>query len=80
VRSGERSLTERVLRSFRWISVDETIARRAGELGFLYRRSHPGLGLADLVVAATAEALGLAVATGNVKHYPMFVELRPPYG
>lgn len=79
VRSGERRLTERLLRSFTWAAVDEAIARRAGELGRTYRRSHPGLGLADLIIAATAEEHGLALETGNVKHYPMFGGLRPPY-
>ena len=79
VRSGERSRTDRLLRSFRWAAVDEAVARRAGELGRTYRRSHSGLGLADLIIAATAEEHGLALETGNVKHYPMFEGLRPPY-
>jgi predicted nucleic acid-binding protein len=79
VRSAERVRTERLLRSFAWTAVDEPVARRAGELGRAYRRSHPGLGLADLIVAATAEEYGLSVATANVRHYPMFEALRPPY-
>jgi hypothetical protein len=79
VRGGERAMTERLLRSLEWAAVDEAVARRAGEIGRRYRRSHAQLGVADLVVAATAEELGLELATGNVRHYPMFPELRPPY-
>jgi len=79
VRSGERSVTERVLRSFRWVGIDEAIARRAGEIGRAYRRSHPGIALADLVIAATVQELGLEFATGNIKHFPMFKGLRAPY-
>lgn len=79
VRSGERARTDRLLRSFAWAGIDEVIARRAGELGRSHRRSHSGLALADLIIAATAEELGLTLATGNVRHYPMFKGLRPPY-
>ena len=79
VRSGERAITERVLQSFDWVGLDGAIARRAGEIGRSYRSSHPGIGLADLVIAATAQELGLALATGNVKHFPMFKGLRAPY-
>ena len=79
VRSPERSATERLLQSFRWMPVDEMVARQAGELGRRRRRSHPGLGSADLVIAATAEQLRTAVATTNVRHFPMFPRLRPPY-
>jgi hypothetical protein len=79
VRSGERAPTERLLQALRWAHVDEAVARRAGELGRRYGRSHAGLGVADLVVAATALELGLPLATANVRHYPMFPELVAPY-
>jgi len=79
VRSGERAFTERTLGSFQWIGLDGAIARSAGEIGRSYRRSHPGIGLADLIIAATAKEFGLGLATGNVKHFPMFEGLQPPY-
>jgi predicted nucleic acid-binding protein len=79
VRSAERRPTDRLLSALRWIPVDERVSRRAGELGRQYRRSHPGLSVADLVIAATALELGAPLATGNVRHYPMFPRLRPPY-
>jgi predicted nucleic acid-binding protein len=54
------------------------IARRAGELGRRWDRHRPGIALADLIIAATAEQLGADLATGNVRHFPMFPDLRPP--
>lgn len=80
VRSPERSRTERLLSSLRWVSVDEHISRRGGELGRQYRRSHPGLSIVDFLIAATAQLLDADLATANVRHYPMFTGLTPPYG
>lgn len=79
LRGHERRCAQDLLDTFNWILLDAPIARRAGELGRRYRRSHVGIGLGDLVVAATAEELGAALATSNVKHFPMFRGLRPPY-
>jgi predicted nucleic acid-binding protein len=79
LRSGERRATERLLGTLRWVAVDEPIARRAGELGRRYRRSHQGLATADLIIAATVEELGLELATLNVRHFPMIAGLIPPY-
>lgn len=79
LRNVERQPTERLFASLEWISVDETIARRAGEMGRTWRRSHQGIGTADLIVAATSEELDVQLSTLNVKHFPMFKGLRPPY-
>jgi predicted nucleic acid-binding protein len=77
--SAERSPAERLFQQIRWVALDEPIARRAGELGRKWRRSHPGISTPDLVVAATAEQLGAHLATSNVRHFPMFKRLQPPY-
>lgn len=79
LRSGERSAAGRLFALIAWVPVDETVARRAGELGRRWRRSHPGIGVADLAIAATAEQLGGDLATLNLKHFPMFKGLRVPY-
>ena len=79
VRSDERRATERLLGTLRWAPVDESIARRAGELGQRYRRSHRGLATADLIIAASALELGLELATLNVRHFPMVPGLAAPY-
>lgn len=44
-----------------------------------YRRSHAGIGTVDLIIAATALELSAPLATVNVRHFPMFEGLRPPY-
>ncbi len=79
LRSGERGEAEALFSLIEWIPVTEQIARRAGALGRRWRASHPGIGIADLAVAATAEHLAAPLATRNVKHFPMFAGLRAPY-
>jgi predicted nucleic acid-binding protein len=79
LRSSERRATERLFAALRWVPVDEPIARRAGDLGRRFRRSHQGIAIADLVIAATVEELGFELATINVRHFPMIPGLAPPY-
>lgn len=78
MRSG-RSAVWRLLGSLRPVEVNEVIARRAGEFMRRYRRSHGSIGLGDYLIAATVEARGLELATLNVRHFPMFKGLRPPF-
>ena len=78
VRSDERGAVETLFGTIDWVPVDEAVARRAGQLGRRFRASHR-LGAADLLIAATAEEQGAALATGNVRHFPMFPGLRAPY-
>ena len=59
-------------------SITTEIARSGGLLKAEYGRSH-GLGLADALLAATARHHGLEFKTLNVKHFPMFPYLKPPY-
>lgn len=79
MRSRERADTERLLRRLRWVPVDEPVAQLAAELGRRWRDSHPGISTTDLAIAATAQELSADLATANVRHFPMFPELRPPY-
>jgi predicted nucleic acid-binding protein len=79
LRSEERRRTERLFALITWVPVDKEVARRAGELGRRWRRSHPGIGVPDLASAATAELLEAQLATQNLKHFPMFEGLRAPY-
>ncbi|HEX5983400.1 MAG TPA: type II toxin-antitoxin system VapC family toxin [Solirubrobacterales bacterium] len=79
LRSRERAAAKRLFALIEWVPVSEAIARRAGELGRQWRHSHPGIGVADLAIAATAEQLDAALATRNLKHFPMFEGLRSPY-
>lgn len=79
IRSGERRATDQLMGMIQWIAVDERISRRAGELGRRYRRSHAAIGVPDLLIAATAELADGDLATSNVRDFPMFKGLRPPY-
>jgi predicted nucleic acid-binding protein len=59
--------------------VTDLIAIRAGEFLRACRRSHPGIDVADYVIAATADLLGAELLTLNVKHVPMFEGLRTAF-
>jgi predicted nucleic acid-binding protein len=79
LRSSERRPAARLFSLVDWVPVDKAVARRAGELGRQWRHSHPGIDLADLAIAATAEEIGAQLVTLNLKHFPMFEGLRAPY-
>lgn len=79
MRSVERREVWRLLSSFRAEPATEIIARSAGDMMGRYRRSHKGIGLGDYLIAATADVNGLQLATLNVRHFPMFKGLRPPF-
>ena len=77
-RPGEDDRIEDLIGRIAWHDVTPSIADRAGRLGALYRLTHH-LGVVDLVLAATAIELGGTVATLNVRDFPMFPGLQPPY-
>jgi predicted nucleic acid-binding protein len=79
MRSAERREVTRLLASLRAFPVNDRIAWRAAELMRAYRRSHSGIGLGDYLIAATAQVEGLDLATLNVRHFPMFENLTPPF-
>jgi predicted nucleic acid-binding protein len=79
LRSAERQSAAQLFALLEWVPLDDTVARRAGELGRRWRGSHPGIDVADLAIAATAEILEVPVVTLNLKHFPMFEGLRAPY-
>jgi predicted nucleic acid-binding protein len=79
LRPSERPASERLFAVLEWIPVDEAVARKAGELAQKWDRSHPGISMADLLVASTTDLLEARLATANVRHFPMFRGLRPPY-
>jgi predicted nucleic acid-binding protein len=79
VRAAERRVVEQLMRACQWVAVDEAISRTAASLGQRWRKGYPGLGMADLLIAATAMELGAPLATANVRHFPMFPRLAAPY-
>lgn len=79
MRSGERREVTRLLASLEVFAVSRQIGWRAAEYMRQFRRSHSGIGLGDYLIAATADIEGLELATLNVKHFPMFDGLGPPF-
>lgn len=79
MRSRERRPTQALLDSLRWRQVDLELADKAGDLARRHRRSHPGVDVADYLIAAGVELLGATLLTQNVRHFPMFPDLEPAY-
>ena len=58
------------------------VSAETAKIGGLYKRDYGrshGVGLADAIIAATAEAENAALKTLNTKHYPMLKGLKPAY-
>jgi predicted nucleic acid-binding protein len=79
MRSGERRDVARLFQGVELAPVTDAIARRAGAHLRRHRRSHPGIDLADYLIAATAEEHTATLVTLNVKHFPMVAGLRAPW-
>jgi len=79
VREGkERIQLSKTLSAFTVLPITEEIAEKAGLFSRDYRNSH-GCGLADCLIAATADSHGLLLETLNDKHYPMLKSVHVPY-
>jgi predicted nucleic acid-binding protein len=74
----EESEVERFFSIFPIIPVSSEIAREAGFFVRQYRSSH-SVEIPDAIIAATCVSLNAELHTFNVKHYPMFNHLKPPY-
>jgi predicted nucleic acid-binding protein len=73
VRDGEKEALEQFLRAFSPVAVDQALARKAG----LWRRDYGpthGTGLADAIIAASAEARGAFLVTSNRSPCPMVTD------
>lgn len=79
MRAPEEAATRCLLGALQWVEIDDRLTERAGMLANQYLRSHPGVDVVDYVIAATTELLGAELWTRNVRHFPMFSGLNPPY-
>ena len=79
MRAVEEAATRDLLRLITWVDVDESLSEASGALGRRFLSSHPGIDIADLIVAALAQHLDAELKTTNVKHFPMFRGLKAPY-
>lgn len=77
---GERELRtlDSLVSLFRVVPVSPELARAGGLHKKDYAASH-GVGLADAIVAATAQSENAVLLTLNTKHYPMIKGLKPAY-
>ncbi|MHB8505594.1 MAG: PIN domain-containing protein [Acidimicrobiales bacterium] len=79
MRADEEDATRSLLSALAWHPVDADVAEDAGALGRRWLPSHPTIDGADLAIAATALRCGSRLLTRDVRHFPMFPDLRPPY-
>ena len=79
VREGaERQSLDTLLPFFEEVDVDVEIAIKGGLFRRGYRKSH-NLGLADALIAATADVKQATLVTLNKKHFPMLQDISVPY-
>ena len=79
VRAGvEQVKLGKTLSSLTCLPITQEIAELAGLFSRNFRASH-GCGLADCLVAATAQIHDLTLATLNSKHFPMLKKITVPY-
>ncbi len=76
--NAEQAALEDFVSLFRVVPVSAKIAKAGGLYKRDYSKSH-GVGLADTILAATAEAEDAKLKTLYTKHYPMLKGLRPAY-
>ncbi len=79
VREGdERTKLDQFVKAFELILLDTEIARKGGLFRRDYLKSH-NVGLADALIAATAESEQAMLVTLNEKHFPMLSQVFVPY-
>lgn len=79
MRPTEEDDTRALLSTLVWHPVDSEIAEEAGALGRRWLPSHHTIDSADLAIAATVVRTDARLLTCNVRHFPMFTDLQPPY-
>ncbi len=79
VREGkERQSLDSLLSVFEIKPIDADLAERGGILRRDFAPKH-GTGLADALIAATAQQCGAELVTLNAKHFPMLQNVVVPY-
>jgi predicted nucleic acid-binding protein len=79
VRDGkEMEMLNALIRAFQVVPIDESISTKGGLYRRDYGKSH-GMGLADAIIAATAELNQVTLVTLNQKHFPMITDILVPY-
>ncbi|MBN2468249.1 MAG: type II toxin-antitoxin system VapC family toxin [Deltaproteobacteria bacterium] len=76
--NAEHAALQDFVSLFRVVPVNTEIGKAGGLYKRDYGKSH-GVGLADAILAATAEAENAELKTLNTKHYPMLKDLKAAY-
>jgi predicted nucleic acid-binding protein len=76
--NDELTVLDSFISLFQIVPLNSEIAKIGGLYKRDFSKSH-GVGLADAILAATAEVKQAELKTLNVKHYPMFKDLKPAY-
>jgi len=71
MRRHEAKATDEFMNQLAYFESTRAVARRAGYLKADWARKGHTLALPDVLIAAVALEYGLALATGNRKHFPM---------
>ncbi len=74
----ELAVLDNFISIFRQLPVDAEVAKAGGLYKRDFGKSH-GVGLADAILAATADKENAELKTLNVKNYPMINGLKPAY-
>jgi len=74
----ERKALDAFMGAFEIVVLDASLAERSGLLRRDYGKSH-GTGLADALIAASAERQEAVLVTLNRKHFPMLRDVLVPY-
>ncbi len=79
VRDGaERARLDEFIRAFEIVPIGPEVSIKGGLYRRDYMKSH-NIGLADALVAATAEIRQAELVTLNLKHFPMLAKVTVPY-
>jgi predicted nucleic acid-binding protein len=79
VREGdERTKLDAFISAFEVVAIDQPIAIKGGLYRRDYKKSH-NVGIADALIAATAEIRQASLVTLNKKHFPMLNTVIVPY-
>ncbi len=78
-RPDEVGAVERFCSAFSWLPVTSDVSRTAASLARRYRPSFSGIDDVDYLIAASTIVADADLLTTNVRHYPMFEGLTPPY-
>jgi predicted nucleic acid-binding protein len=79
VRDDEVRRTFDVLRLIHWLDITIELADLAGAFRRRFHPGHAGIETVDYLLAAAAIQVDGEIATHNVRDFPMFPGLRPPY-